>query len=107
MNVVNVMNCPANGIKQCCTTTNAVISVGHRLDILKINTIVDYCTTVSKENRGYVARAVYFLLLFDGSIEAPNSVCLIAGHRAALVQDKYDFSKIVFHFAFSPSLLVI
>ena len=58
---------------------------------------------VVKQDGGNVALAFLFLLLFDKRIESADRVALQPSHRAAPVQNKYQFRDVVlylFHFLY-------
>lgn len=92
VDVPDMMDRSTDGIQKGGATSYGIISVGHRLDALDINAIMNNLAGVVEENSRDESFALSFFLLLDHGVEASDSVCLKPTHRAAAVKNEYDLS---------------
>ena len=95
--VSDMVNGPADGVKEGGTAAGIVFFVGQGLDACKRNPIMEHFHFSVKENGGDVCLARFLLLLFDGAVEAPDGVLFEPAHGSAAVEDEYDFGESLFH----------
>jgi len=100
MDVANVMNCSTDSVKKRCAASYAVLRIGHRLDILDINPVMDDFACIVEENSGNQCFSFCLFLLFNHCIKAADGICLKPTHRAAAVKDEYDLCQVLLHVQF-------
>ena len=97
MYIANVMDGPTDSIKECGATAGVIFPVGERSDTCEGNAIMEHFHFGIKEDGRNKRLTRFFLLLFDGAIEAPDGIFFEPAHGAATVEDEYDFSESFFH----------
>jgi hypothetical protein len=87
----------ADGIQEGSGTADEVILFGKGLNCLQVDAVVEHFVHVVKEDGGHHRLPREGLLLFEHGIETADGVFFQPCHGAAPVQDKNQFSKVLFH----------
>ena len=91
------MDGPAYGIIQGRTSADVVLIVGHRFYLVDIHPVVKQFIFIVKKDGGNQAFSLCRLLLLQHSIETADGVCFQSTHGSTPVENKYEFSSVVFH----------
>ena len=105
VNVSDVVDSTTDCVQKGCASAYPVLLISHRFDFLNVNTVIDYLVSIREQDGGKKRLALLLLLLFHHGVEAADSVILKPCHRAAAIQDEYDFSQIVVHSKYPFPLL--
>ena len=97
VNVSDVVDGSADGIQQRGAAPDIVFLSGNRFDLACLYPIMEHLGPVVEENGRDKGLTGFPLPLFQHGIEATDGVALQSLHRAATVQDEYQFSQILFH----------
>ena len=98
MYMADMLNGAAHSVQQSSHTAYIIILAGHWCDFLNISTIMKCLHFAIKQDSSYHCLTGLLFLLFNHRIEAANGIRLQARHGTATIQNKNQFSCILFHF---------
>ena len=97
MYMTDMLNGAAHSVQQSSHTAYIIILAGHGYDFLNISTIMKCLHLAIKQDGSYHCLTGLLFLLFNHRIETTNGICLQARHGTAAIQNKNQFSCILFH----------
>ena len=95
VDISDVLYRSADCVEQRRTAAHRVVILGHRLNLLKRQPVVEHNALMVEQHRGNIRLAVLLFLLFNHSVKAADCVLFKSAHRTAAVENENDFSDVV------------